>query len=1198
MKTALKSSRRFSRDEGKTVVKSSDRTRIGHGPQLVTETKLMQQYRVGSAVHAGGQVASVRNRAGDVEIFTIGTDGRIWNFYPDQTSETGYRSVQLDIAAQCVAADIDDNGHVVVFGSSGLTLYYATETGMRGDGRWGPTKTATLPLPPSPLAIAGIMTKVIDGKLYAGVLTSCKSAVGKTFRLSYCCTWRDNPGIFNLAKFTTSSLNCVWSGTSASTAQFTALDISYVGYDIAGGKVSHYPIAATFSSRSVATAIDAAGNNQYFAVLDDGNIYRLLKNSLGQYSWAQITQASAFLDIGAVTDAEGAIHLFSRGSDARLYDIAPTATGGWSGAAPIRTNIASATLTLNDAGNIELFLVGTSQATLFHLVREATTSNWAETTVEVPTNGRLEEYKAYSTDLTAYDEQGSPLPNTPVQVWASSETRIQVNGASFFIDAHMPANITTNAAGRLTVTQETSSLAASALQFGLTGYMPPGQSLGVKQFAGVQERLEKLDGTKMLDAETAEGKYVLGPDYRDPATADALAKACNRCMTLAGSTPITLATKNLSARARKLGVGHFQHHDAANMNRIVAPREGMHWQIDFSSGKPVFRDLDAEGAAILLAGKRAELDNVAGIFDFIEDIGDFISGVAEDIVSIVDTVITTVGDAVKAAITFVMDGVTYLFETVVAFVEQAFDLVEAIFAKVKVFFETLFEWLGFLFQWKDILRTRTALAYTVDQYLGFLEGAAAGIQNFIDAGFASAQDEVDALFDKLVGMVGATSSIGGYPDEKTPPEPVYESGAANNVVLNGALDNAGVAKVSMSYRLSGSATGSGDPWGTIAASIQALASTVSSSPAFAEAADYMTNLGGSLDNIFSQLLSALLRVVQGVIKAVLSGVQTVIDSVLQICGSIVSGLRDLLQSEWDIPLVSDLYEWLTGGKLTLLDLFCLIMAVPATVIYKVVKGAAPFPDDTSVSAFEATFSSETILARSGFAPAKSASQQVAYLEPNSDGDNSGALLLAIASALCSFAYGIFSAVLDVKPMTGAGKPDPATKTISKIALGCEIAAQAFGCPWISSSGPPDCSTADGAGKTLWIFECFGVLLDSGFVYYEEAFPENNDTVWGIVAAQLYGAGHIIAVAIVGSNLSGLNLASKICTLIPENTKFLRLPQIEAGTEGISLPVIAAIDFFGIVSSGVLAFADTVKSSETIEGTWQLAIIPGAVPLAD
>lgn len=1163
-------------------------------PQLATETKFMQQYRIAAAVHGGGDITAIRNAAGQVEAFTIGTDGTVWNFYPDPASDTGYSGVSTGLNAASVSAGKDAAGRIVLFAGNHLTLNYVRENAPGSTVRWGKVQTATLPQPTSAITIAGVFAAEIGGSLYVAVLTRFQSASpGNTYAVAY-CAWDDQAGVFNATTMTLSTLNCVWSGHSDATAEFTCLDTVYIGFNIATQKITRYPFSATFSSLSVATALDSAANNAYFAVLKEGNLYQMVGGSGGKpFSWAQLTQQQAFRQVAADVDATGAIHLFTLGSNNQVCHLAPSAASstGWTEPAPIQTNVALLGVAQLDAGDIELFMVGTAQATLTHAIREAESGNWQTSALEVPTSGEVEEYISYSTDVMVYDATGAPMPGTAVQVWASSQTQLTVNGASYTVDAKTPANLVTSAAGALTLTQATGSLAIPTLEINVPAVSQT-QSIALEQFAGVQADLAGVTGQALLDAKTADGSYLLGDSYRTPETTDSLAKAFNQCMAL--TVPPTTSGRSPSGfirRRNEAGVTGCSKGSSATLNRVAVADPNQHWHLSFAGGRVVYQELAAADAAALLAEKRASHASsrlrsaaLGGVFDWIEDIGDFIGGVVDGVVSVVDTVITAVGDAVQAAITFVMDGVTYLFETVVQFVEQAFDLVEVFFAQVKVIFEKIFEWLGFLFSWNDILRTHEALSYTVNQFLGFLPLATAGMQARFDSGIASVQAQITTIFDNLVAQVGG-GSLGSYVDSNTPSEPSYSSSNSNNIVLNATLDNAGSASASPIV------PGSNTPFDAVTQLINQLVTSVEANPAFGQAATYMTNLGGSPDQIFSQLVSALLRVVQGLAQAMISGVQSVVDGLFGLVQAFLSGITSLLNEEWDIPFVSQFYSWLTGGSpLTLLDLLSLIVAIPSTILFKALNGAAPFPDDASVSAFKASFNSATMLSNSGLAPQGLA---VAPRTLVAAGLPATQQLLSIGGCLSFWAYGWLTAAMDIRPTTGGGVVDPLTKTLTKVALACEIMAQAIACPWIYSAGAPDCSTADGSGKTFWIYECLGVVMDSGFTWWDSAFPENNDTNAGIVLATLYGCGHTLITGLLGSHLSGLGLASKITLVIPETCKFLKLPSIETATEGVSLVVIAALDALCLPASGILSFAD-LQASSTTEARAPMALLPAAV----
>jgi hypothetical protein len=106
------------------------------------ETKLMKQYREASPVNHGIQGAAVRNKDGQVELFTVGTDETVWNFYPDPTSDTSYRRADTGLKGDSVAAGVDHGGSIVVLAISrygnrmGRAINYVLKFIENGKWKW------------------------------------------------------------------------------------------------------------------------------------------------------------------------------------------------------------------------------------------------------------------------------------------------------------------------------------------------------------------------------------------------------------------------------------------------------------------------------------------------------------------------------------------------------------------------------------------------------------------------------------------------------------------------------------------------------------------------------------------------------------------------------------------------------------------------------------------------------------------------------------------------------------------------------------------------------------------------------------------------------------------------------------------------------------------------------------------------------
>lgn len=1147
-------------------------------PQIVTETKFMQNYRAASAVNGGSEVVAVRNGGGDVELFTVGSDGTVWNFYPDPNSDTGYSGVSTGLQGATVSAGVDGGGNIVVFAGSGLQLFYVVESGST-TSRWSTPATVQVPPPPSANRIARVITQEIAGQLYVGVLTKYTSAIGSIYSLAV-SQWQTDSPVFERTVMNLSSLNCVWLGNSAQSAAFACVDNVITAYTVANGQVTRYPMTATFQSVSVDAATDTAGNNQIFAVLADGNAYQLAGGTNNQpYSWAQLSRGMSFRQLLVDVDAVGAIHVFAVSGDNGLYHWQPMSSSPTGYSFPpmsIQTNVSVLGLAGNAAGAIDLFAVGTAHNTLTHLFQEEVSTNWQAQTVETPAGGQIEEYISYTSDLTVSDPAGALLANSPVLVWASEETRVTVNGATYFVDAHRPARTSTNSAAMLSLAQETGSLAVPALQLNFPSVMSPGTSIAIRQADVVQTRLADVQGSDLMTAKDVAGNFLLADQYRNTQTTDSLASAFNQCMSLTGAPPAN-AVPFQTAHGPKPGVFSRLSGPASDLRRLERPSVDQHWQLSFHGGGAVYRNLTPAKASALLAEKRASIQSASGVLDWLEDVGDFIEGVVEGAVEIVDTVITTVTAGVQAAITFVVDGVTYLYETAVSYVEQAFDFVETIFAQVKVFFEKVFEWLGFLFNWPDILRTHEALVYMLNQLMSFAQGSAAGIQRIVDNGFDNLQSQISTLFDSAVQNIAGGSSLGGYKQDNQQSNAQFSSSVSNNIVYNNFVDNAGSAT---SSGLSAAALLGSDPLSQLMEQLENFATNSESSAAFASAQTYFQNLGGSPDQIFVQLLAGLMRVVEAVLQAVVAGLKALADALLQLAQTIIAGLQSMLNEEWDIPFVSEFYSWITdGAKLTTLDLIALIAAAPATIFYKAINDAAPFPDEASVTAFTGSFNAQTMLSAAGLGSGLKAPRRAPRAGDGYTGllSKQDATMMATFGAVFTFFYGGITAINDAFP-----KESP--KVLSYAAWLLEAGAQVCSFPWWYSSGATSCdpTNADGCGRTLWIFQNVGVLMDAVFLKLEGRLPENSSDA-GVVVQFVYSLIHLDLAILASEATSGMPVAANILPVIPELSKLLRLSAIQDATKKISLAVLAGIDFAFYTASAVVAYKvqlSTINSGQT------------------
>jgi hypothetical protein len=114
-----------------------------------------------------------------------------------------------------------------------------------------------------------------------------------------------------------------------------------------------------------------------------------------------------------------------------------------------------------------------------------------------------------------------------------------------------------------------------------------------------------------------------------------------------------------------------------------------------------------------------------------------------------------------------------------------------------------------------------------------------------------------------------------------------------------------------------------------------------------------TKLGEQMENIqsLSQFLDAaictILTAAEDVVLLAVGAAEGLINVVLSVAADGIDGLPSplsaaltFLDTEIDIPIISALYQKITGSPLTILDLLCLIIALPCTILYKLFFGGS------------------------------------------------------------------------------------------------------------------------------------------------------------------------------------------------------------------------------------------------------------------
>ncbi len=110
------------------------------------------------------------------------------------------------------------------------------------------------------------------------------------------------------------------------------------------------------------------------------------------------------------------------------------------------------------------------------------------------------------------------------------------------------------------------------------------------------------------------------------------------------------------------------------------------------------------------------------------------------------------------------------------------------------------------------------------------------------------------------------------------------------------------------------------------------------------------NSYGDITSIFSDpkhtpeyLLGALLEIVKAVAVISLDAIKVIFDFILDITEALLIGIKNTVNAAWHIPFIGDLYKTITDGReMTFLSCISLLAAIPVTLISKAEFNTLPF----------------------------------------------------------------------------------------------------------------------------------------------------------------------------------------------------------------------------------------------------------------
>lgn len=583
---------------------------------------------------------------------------------------------------------------------------------------------------------------------------------------------------------------------------------------------------------------------------------------------------------------------------------------------------------------------------------------------------------SFRTHVQLFDPNHNPRANKSVKVSASDVITIISGGQTYDLDpnatteAGRSAWLKTDAAGELSIVSMADSPSAPATSISspalyLWGnFMELGEAIVIYPDHDTINTLANVQGSDLTSTTqtTYDGQPLLSGS--SSASADSLAQTI-RYVTGGGATAAmgrtrekqrqALAKKRPKRRSRTLSAtaetGYLAFPESTpNMiyqpvagpsDRTYVPGEVTTWNACFDASGGV--TLNCGTAAALRASSDAE--TLAFSFD------DFV----HDIVKGADKIASIVWDATKDAVATITSDIEKVYNITISALEDAVNVVAGILKTVVGDLTKAIQWLSYLFDWDDILATKDALKATVT-------GGYTNLTTWITSQQAEGFKPIQDFFNKIEGDVSSafasvSTQFGGQTlqlqqQNDNNPQAAYGAGGAKSYtksrwMTSKVQDNASGATVG------GMTSLADDACGDIICTIQTLVTYIGNviAESFSTLAQDIADVFKDLSTLVtkpsefvSSSFSDILTKIGDIINTLLQLVNKVVDEMLTTLLTIIDDVIGMLNQTINIPVISDLYKLISGGDaLTILDVGCLAVAIPTTIVAKAlnaITGAA------------------------------------------------------------------------------------------------------------------------------------------------------------------------------------------------------------------------------------------------------------------
>ncbi|XXF76340.1 hypothetical protein P2318_25225 [Myxococcaceae bacterium GXIMD 01537] len=896
-------------------------------------SSLMYNYLAATSVDAAYPLASAEDTGGSPLLFSVGASAAntarktLWVMLRDTTVKTGWRQVELS-----PDANHDVQGYAVVQAPSGqVIIAVALDDGAGGShvfvspalmptpdgGPWSTLNTAWVQRNGAPAGmpvqrlLLGDFVSASEAPLLVAEVKSTNGTTGRYF--------------VDASTHATSSAWVNWAPPKdmrtlhdVVVARASITGVSYRGtwslYDDNAGKrcLTFTSLLDPSTNTTHSLSVTAPAGARCLWALEDRRNQGLSTLYVGGdgLSWFPSTglknAKSTALTIASANVLSGVtsvlaqqdsqrVSVWAVDGSQRLFSLnnAVGATDGWSAPLQQREHVARLAPRRNQKRSTgELFVTSTDNSLITYLWQDPDTTAWQNTDMVLPTLANGQEFPSYTTVVRFTDAQGAVLVGQTVQVNASEWSRVMVNGYWTDLDANSWVEVKTDANGTVTLINKVSDVGTPVFRFSAAFLA---QDVTADPSAELRANLAaKLKGQDLSQWKKPDGTLVVPP----------------------GADPDLVA--QVQASLQQL----MDHMDSLPADGSAAPVE----PAAMAKTQTSFKVLGSVTNAIETAA------------------GDVLQALKSAAGTVYEYVIQPIVSGTKTLLQFFVKIGEQVVTFVVRTLKEALQLISWLFQQLAVLIEDIIAFLGFLFAWDDILATQRVMeAMTKDVVLA-LSSKLKGVEPSIIAFFDDLIAKWDGVCQTALGMPDATTqqAVTQAQAEQTP-----EQRAANDCLTTSP--GATFSTYQVSHGGFGEST-SEESDAPVAQAITDFLQTVGN--ILSDVADSVKELWQGIQTMVRQgtlSLHSLARLLAGeAAKALLAAARDLLVGLCEVISDVSQALLDeVLLRPFNIPVLSWLYKKLTGEEsLTMLGALSLLAAIPVTIVFKLLTGEAPVPEQT------------------------------------------------------------------------------------------------------------------------------------------------------------------------------------------------------------------------------------------------------------